>query len=118
MVIMWQIFLNILLKLLSWARGRPFISIRIIEDDPDKGIGHLQFEVENQSKSAVSLKPHLKVTFWHPVKGKYVKSSTFYDIRELDRTLPPFTPKLLSATARKLPQGFGFSWFRTYNFYS
>ena len=82
---MWEVFLNISLKLFSWARGRPYISIRIIEDDPDKGIGHLQFEVENQSKSIVSLRPQIKVTFWHPVKKTYVKARVVYDIREIDR---------------------------------
>ena len=44
LLIMWEFFHNILLKLLSWARVRLFI--RIIEDEPDKGIGHLQFEVD------------------------------------------------------------------------
>ena len=100
--------------MLSWAKVRLFV--RIIEDQPEKGIGHLQFEVENQSKSEVSLKPHIKATFWHPVHGKYIKASTIYDLNESDLILPPFTPKTFYATARNLPRGFGFSWFRTYKF--
>lgn len=113
---MWSIFLNVLLKLLSWASGRPLLVVRIIEDDSERDIGGLRFEIENQSKNAVSLQPHIKSTYWHPVKGTYRKASTIYDVRELDRKLPPFTPKLLTASSRHYPSEFMFSWFRTYKF--
>ena len=113
-IMTWEFSYNTLLKLLSWARVR--LIVQIIEDQPEKGNGHLQFEIENQSKSEVSLKPYIKATFWHPVHGKYIKASTIYDLSESDLNLPPFTPKTFSATARSLPRGFDFSWFRTYKF--
>jgi hypothetical protein len=113
---MWTTFLNVLIKILAWASGRPLLVVRIIEDDQDRDVGGLRFEIENQSKNAVSLQPHIKSTCWHFVDGSYRKASTVYDVRELDRTLPPFTPKLLSASSRYYPANFMFSWYRTYKF--
>jgi hypothetical protein len=113
---MWTTFLNLLLQLLAWVSGRPLLAVRIIDDDSDRDVGGLQFEIENRSKNAVSLQPQIKFTCWHLVNGSYRKASTTYDVRELDRTLPPFTPKLLTASSRQYPAKFLFSWFRTYKF--
>jgi len=109
-------FLKVLLKLLSWASGRPLLVVRIFENDPKCDIGGLRFEIENRSKNTVSLQPQIKSTYWHLVNYKYRKDSTIYDVRELDRTLPPFTPKLLTASRRHHSSEFRYTWFLTYKF--
>jgi len=113
---MLKTLLDVFLKLLLWVSNRPLIVVRIIENDHRLEIGGLQFEIENQSKSPVSLQPHIKSTYWHLFNGGYIKSSTIYDVRDLDRTLPPFTPKLLSASRRHEQKDIIAPWFLTFKF--
>jgi hypothetical protein len=85
-------------------------------DDRDGQLGGLRFEVENQSPTPTFLSPLIKSTFLHPARGKYVKGTAEYDVREADRHLEPFHARVLSATARNLPESYGSSWFRSYTF--
>jgi hypothetical protein len=87
-----------------------------MEDDPDRNPGGLVFEVENVSHANTSLAPLVKSKFWFPKRGEYHEGSTIYDVREIDRELPPFRAKIFTASARTLPRGYGFAWFRVFRF--
>jgi hypothetical protein len=103
-------------RFLAWLNGRPVLKIRIVEDNPAQQVGGLVFEVENASPTATSLVPIVRSRSWFPRNGRYRKGETVYDVRELDRKLPPFQPQMFSASAQSLPSGYGHSWFRTYEF--
>ena len=105
-----------LLRFFAWVARRPTLKIRIVDDKPNRDAGGLVFEVENASPTVTSLLPTVKSRFWFPERGRYRKGSAVYDVRELDRELPPFKAKMLSASARSLPPGYGFSWFRVFAF--
>lgn len=109
-----ETFLKLLGWLFGWLVGRPKLKIRIIEDDPEKEEGGLRFEVENQSRVASSLSPHVTVRFL-TYKGK--SSQMNFDVRELDRHLAPFEPKLFSASARSVQPERFHGWFRVYTFH-
>ncbi len=104
------------LRFLAWVARRPMLKIRVVNDDPDRKVGGLAFEVENASPTATSLLPTVTATFWFPARGRYRKGRAVYDVRELDRELAPLKGKMLSASARSLPPGYGFSWFRVFEF--
>jgi len=89
------------------------LKVRIIEDNPEIDEGGLEFEVENQSKTETSLSPNVKASFL-TCKGKSMVMN--FDVRELDRHLPPFEPKLFSASARSLQTERFNGWFRVYKF--
>lgn len=99
--------------LLSWLLGRPRLRVRIQEDDPDVEVGGLQFEVENISDKETSLSPIISVSY---LTIKRQLKSILFDVRELDRNLPPFTPKQFNASAREQQLGRGHGWFRCYTF--
>jgi hypothetical protein len=103
-------------RFLTRLARRPALKIRIMEDSPDQHVGGLVFEVENASPTATSLVPTVRSKFWFPQKGRYRKGNAVYDVRELDRELPPYKAKMLSASAQRLPSGYGHSWFRVYCF--
>ena len=105
-----------LLRFFAWIARRPALKIRIVEDDPDRNPGGLVFEVENVSPTNTSLAPIVKSRFWFPKRGEYRKGRTVYDVRELNRELPPFRAKIFTASARTLPLGYGFAWFRVFEF--
>jgi hypothetical protein len=105
-----------ILRFLGWLVRRPVLRIRVAEDNPDRHLGGLVFEVENASPTVTSLEPVIRSTFWFPEKGRYRRGQAVYDVREIDRELPPFKAKLLTASARQLPTMYGFSWFRVYEF--
>jgi len=105
-----------LFRFLAWLARRPTLKIRIVEDEPNRNAGGLVFEVENASPTATSLVPTVESRFWFPERGRYRKGRTVYDVRELDRELPPFRAKILTASARSLPPGYGFAWFRVFDF--
>jgi hypothetical protein len=92
------------------------LRVRIVEDKPDCQVGGLVFEVENASQTVTSLEPVVTSTFWFPERGRYRRGKAVYDVRDVDRRLPPFKARLLTASARCLPSGYGFSWFRVYEF--
>ena len=100
-------------RILGWLLGRPTLRVRLVEDNPDVEEGGLRFEVENRRDNVTSLDPVIVATF---LTVKRLRSRTVFDVRELDRTLPAFTPKLFSASAREQqPERFD-SWFRVYRF--
>lgn len=105
-----------LLRFFAWLARRPVLRVRIVEDKPERQPGGLVFEVENASPTLTSLVPTVRSTFWFPERGQYRKGNAVYDVRELDRELPPFKARMLTASARSLPPGYGFSWFRVYEF--
>ncbi len=109
-------FFDSLLRIIYWIIRRPNLSIRIMQDEPKDETDNLKFEIENRSDTKTSLMPVIKITFWHPQKWAFVRGSSAYDVRELDRLLPPFQARIMTATARRLPNGYTFSWFRTYTF--
>lgn len=102
------------LRLLAWLARRPVLKVRIAKDEPEQQAGGLVFEVENASPTPTSLVPTVTSRFWFLEKGQYRKGTAVYDVCELDRGLPPFTAKMLSASARSLPPGYGHAWFRVY----
>lgn len=103
-------------RFLGWLARRPLLKVRITQDDPEKEEGGLSFEVENIRPTPTSLSPTVKSTFLFPRRGAYRKGRAVFDVRELDRSLRPFTPKMFSASARRLPPGYGHAWFRVYCF--
>lgn len=102
------------LRFVVWLARRPLLRIRIVQDEPKRPAGGLVFEVENSSPTATSLTLVVRSRFWFPEKGRYRKSDAIYDVREVDREIPPFKARLLTASARSLPPGYGFAWFRVY----
>lgn len=111
-----EMLLDYLVRFLAWTFRRPFLKIRIIEDEPNQNEGGLQFEAENSSQTLTSLHPVITAKFLYPEKGCYRRGAATFDVRELDRELPPFQAKIFSASARQLPPGYGFAWFRVYRF--
>jgi len=105
-----------LLRFFAWIARRPKLKIRIMEDDPDRIPGGLVFEIENVTHYNTSLAPIVRSRFWFPKRWEYHKGSAIYDVRELDRELPPFRAKIFTASARALPRGYGFAWFRVFRF--
>jgi hypothetical protein len=103
-------------RFLAWVFRRPRLNVRVIEDDPDSEPGGLRFEAENTSPSPSSLDPVVQARFMYPSAGRMRRGAAVFDVRELDRELPPFSPKLFSASARALPPGYGHAWFRVYRF--
>lgn len=103
-------------RFLVWLFRRPSLKIRVFHDDPDQREGGLQFEAENASGSPTSLHPEIRVRFLDLLRRRYPSGTATFDVRELDRNLPPFEPKLFSASARHLPRGYGGTWFRVYRF--
>jgi len=106
-----------IIKLFAWFFGwlvrRPKLKICISEDEPNREEGGLIFEVENQSNTSTSLITTIDVSF---VTVKRQPAKMKFDVRELDRSLQPFTAKVLSASAREIQPERGHGWFRTYTF--
>lgn len=109
-----ETFLDYLVRTLAWIFRRPFLNVRIIKDEPDQKEGGLQFEVENSSQTPTSLHPVVTAKFLYPQQGHYRKGAATFDVRELDRELPPFKAKIFCASAHQLPPGYGCAWFRVY----
>lgn len=112
-------FLKIINRFVQWCLSKPpkpVLRIRISKDDPETEVGNLEFEVENISQTLTSLAPIGKSSFLLPKGEKFRKGHGFYDIRELDRQLPSYQPKIFTASSRGLPQNYIFSWFRVYTF--
>ncbi len=105
--------LNGLLKLFAWFWSRPTLRVRISADNAEEEVGGLKFEVENISNETTSLNPNIVARF---MTVKRENSGVVFDIRDLDRNLPPFTPKTFSASARESQPERHHAWFRTYTF--
>lgn len=95
---------------------KPVLRIRISKDDPELNAGNLEFEVENASQTLTSLEPIVRSSFFSPRRKGWQKGHGCYDLRELDRQLPPYQPKIFTASSRGLPQNYISSWFRVYTF--
>lgn len=105
--------LDVLGRIVGWLLARPTLRARLIADDTDAEVGGFRFEVENQRDKATSLQPQITATF---LTVERARKSAIFDVRELDRHLPPFTPKLFTASAReRQPERFH-SWFRVCRF--
>ena len=106
-------FLKLVGWVFSWISGRPELIIRIMQDNPEEEIGGLTFEVENRASKPTSLKPLITVNF---MTSKGDPAQMEFDVRELDRLLQPFKPKLFSASAKYVQADRSHGWFRTYIF--
>ena len=112
-------FLKIINRFVQWFLSKPpkpILRIRISKDDPELNVGNLEFEVENASQTLTSITPIVSSSFFYPKGKKWRKEHGYYDVRELDRQLPPYQPKKFTASSRGLPQNYIFSWFRVYTF--
>jgi len=114
---------SVLLRLLDrmfqlWGlvRGRPLLHVRILEDKSDQEVGGLRFEVENRRRNVTSLDPSILVTYHWPGRDGWQRRKMWFRVRDLDRQLDPFKPKVLSASADELSNHYWLSWFRTYRF--
>ncbi len=106
-----------LLGLCRWLLRVPSLQVRIFEDEPKTG--GLKFEVENATSTMTSLAPEIRCSFHHPVngiRGRWRRTRAYFDVREVDCQLPPFTPRTLSASGRDLDPQYPYSWFRVYRF--
>jgi hypothetical protein len=107
---------RLLESLLSRSRGTPKLRVRIREDEPDRSLGNLVFEVENRSEVPTSLEPLIEATFLYPDRLSLRKGKGQFDVRDEDRLLEPYRARSMSATKRELPDSYLFSWFRVYRF--
>ncbi len=105
--------LNGLLKIFAWLLSRPTLRVRVSADNAEEEVGGLKFEAENISNETTSLSPSIVARF---VTVERETSGMVFDVRELDRSLPPFTPKTFSASARESQPERHHAWFRTYTF--
>lgn len=110
-------FIDWIVRFLAWVSRRPFLNVRIMKDEPDREEGGLKFEAENASPTPTSLYPVVEAWFLYPQKGRYRPGAATFDLREVDRELPPFKARLFTASARQLPGGYGHAWFRVYRFH-
>jgi len=110
---MFENILNGLFKIFAWLWSRPTLRVRISADNAEEEVGGLSFEVQNISNETTSLNPSIVARF---MTVKRENSAVVFDVRELDRSLPPFTPKTFSASARESQPGRHHAWFRTYTF--
>jgi len=109
--------IDLLAQLMSLARGRPRLHVRILEDNPEREIGALRFEVENRRLNPTSLDPEITITYYSPNPvGQVRKQDAVFYLREEHRRLEPFQPRILNASADKRPACYLFSWYRTYRF--
>jgi len=101
------------LEVFAWLAQRPTLRIRIQKDDPYAEVGSLVFEAENVRDKTTSLGTTVIASFLS-VKGR--RLSIVFDVREADRSLPPFTAKNFSASARQRQPDRFHGWFRIYKF--
>lgn len=108
-------FLNGLFKVFAWFWSRPTLRVRISADSAEEEVGGLKFEVENICDKITSLSPSVRTRFLTIERENCL---AVFDVRELDRSLPPFTPKHFSASARESQPERHYAWFRVYTFSS
>lgn len=108
--------LSVLTDAVKYLFGRPSLVVRVFEERESEAVGGLQFEIENVGSRPTSFRPQIHVTYWVPEGVRILRRKAVYDIREVDRELPPFKARVFTASARGLHHNYGFSWFRTYLF--
>jgi hypothetical protein len=96
-----------------WVAARPRIAVRIISDDTELEVGGLRFEIENLSDRVTSLRPVVTLSYLLPDAKP---SKIDFDVCEQDRTLAPYVPKTLSASARQTDSIRHHAWYRVYRF--
>ena len=98
-------------------RGRVRIRVRLLnetfspKENPNLEV-NTTYEIENIGSSPTSLIPQVTISGYAPDKDRI---STSFEIEGLDRHLPPFQPKQISA-AFKVEARYMFLLFRTYTF--
>ena len=97
----------------TWFFSRPALRVRIQRDEPTLDVGGLTFEVENASDKATSLAPTVTVTYL-TIRGQ--RRHVVFDVRDSDRSLPPFLSRQFSASPREVQPERCNGWFRTYVF--
>jgi hypothetical protein len=107
---------DILLQVLAALRGRPRVFVRILEEDIKKEVGGLRFEIENRRTIVTSLDPEIRVTYYWGDGDSLRRGRNKYFVREVDRSLQPHVPKILSASADDRSTQYWLSVFRTYSF--
>lgn len=109
--------LDYLVQLLGIIRDRPLLHVRILADKSHEDhVGGLRFEIENRRRNPTSLDPEIVVTYHSNDGERWSRGRCKYYVRELDRGLVPFVPKILTASIDTLPRDYWLSWFRTYRF--
>ena len=109
-------FFDLVIRVIEGAIRRPTLHVRILENKREMEIGGLRFEIENRSAHQTSLLPQITASFLYPSQGNYMPGRAVFDLRESDRHLASYEPRILSATPRELPPGYGFSWFLKFKF--
>jgi hypothetical protein len=93
--------------------GRPSLRVRVFEENETQ-VGGLKIEIENVGSRPTSLMPHIHIAYWVPEGPRIIHHKAVYDVREVDRELPPFKARVFTATGRGVHHNYGFSWFRSY----
>jgi len=107
---------DLLIQVLRALRGRPSVYVRILDDEIEQEEGGLRFEIENRRWTVTSLDPRIVVKYHTYHANGYRRELNSYYVREVDRRLEPFQPKILTASADKRPREYWLSWYRTYKF--
>ena len=103
-------------QLLGALRGRPRIHVQIQEDKPDQEVGGLRFEIENRRWTVTSLDRKITLRYHYQDKtGTHVAHNAYY-VRDEDRRLEPFRPRILTASVDRRSNQWWLSFFRTYTF--
>lgn len=108
-----ETLLKLVVSFFAWLFQRPSLRVRIQEDEAEREVGGLVFEVENVSDSATSLNPVIAASY---LSIKHEPMTIVFDVREGDRSLAPFVAKQFSASAREKQAGRSHGWFRVYRF--
>ena len=108
-----QGFASFAWNVITWFFSRPALRVRIREDEPNREVGGLVFEVENVSDKVTSLLPTVTATY---LSVKRQPCRIVFDVREGDRNLAPFMTRQFSASPREIQSERWHGWFRTYSF--
>src|SRR5437773_12409226 len=97
--------LDLFVQLLGAVRGRPLLRVRLLDDKADREVeGGLRFEIENRRRNITSLDPKIVVTYYWQDGKRWVRRRAIYYVRDLDRSLEPCRPKILTASIDELPR--------------
>ena len=105
-----------LLTRVKYLSSRPSLIVRVFGEREREPVGGLRFEVENKGGRPTSLRPPVHVTSWVPEGPRIVRRKAVYDVREVDRELPPSKARVFTASARGLHHNCVLAWFRSFLF--
>lgn len=102
---------------LGLYRNRPRLSVRLLDEEfdvkePPFLLITTRFEVENIGTEKTSLEPEILFTGY---TVKRIRRQFAQRIVEEDRSLPPFSPKVITLIVKE-EANYPFLWFRTYSF--